>query len=177
MSVETVRSMKLGWVWGAVAIGVLILAGGVTPWDAILEVISNGGVGEEQASLLGFVAGYTLPLCVGFTIIGVAWITGMGRGANPYVALAGMAFVLIACGWVAQELGLGQLPIPDAAGTGSMHPAARLLVAVLRGYVNQYGMGLALSSLLIAVGLTLTIAKQIVGEAPQVAGSPAGPTD
>jgi hypothetical protein len=171
MSEESIRKINHTYVWIAVAIGVLILGYGMTPWDAIASIIASEGVDEEKASMIGFVAGYTLPLFAGFTIIGLIWITGLGKDVNPYVAWGGMAFILFATGWVAKELGLGQLPIPDAAGSTSVHPLMRPLYAVLQGYVNQYGSSLALASLVVAAGVTLSGAKLMV----ESTGNPAVP--
>ena len=162
MSEESIRKINHTYVWIAVAVAVLILAYGMTPWDAIASVIATKGVDDEKASLIGFVAGYTLPLFVGFTIIGFIWILGLGKDMHPYAAWIGMAVILFLTGAIAHELGLSQLPVPDPTGTAGVHPLMRPLAAMLQGYVNQYGSSLVLASAVVAAGVTLSGAKLMV---------------
>ena len=49
-------------VWSGVVFVVFVFGGLATPWDVISELIANRGPSEAQASVVAFVAGYTLPL-------------------------------------------------------------------------------------------------------------------
>lgn len=159
MSEETIRSINHTYVWVAVAVGVLIFAYGMTPWDAIESLIESKGVDQEKASMIGFVAGYTLPLFLGLTIIGIIWITGAARDLNPWVAFGGMAIILYMTGLVTHAIGVADMLVPDARNTASVPPPARPLMAILQGYINQYGWSLSVASLIVAVGVTLSLAK------------------
>jgi hypothetical protein len=165
MSDETIRSINQTYLWVAVALGVLVFAYGATPWDAIESLIESKGVDEEKASMIGFVAGYTLPLFLGLTIIGLVWITGAARGINPWVAFLGMAGILYVTGLVANAIGFAEVLVPDARNTTSVPPLARPLMAILQGYVNQYGWSLSVASFIVAAGVTLSLAKLMLAPA------------
>ena len=98
-----------------------------------------------KASILAFVAGYTLPLTFGTGVISFLFLRGAyrGHGAMPMVVTA--AIILAGSGWLAQALGLGLLPDYTGA-TGAGSGPWRLLTFVLEAYLNSYGWALAISA-------------------------------
>ena len=72
--------------WRA-ALVVSAVASGLTPWEAIADLIENAGVSSDGIVLMVVVAGQTLPACLGvllaLTLIDRGWvpINTLGRVA------------------------------------------------------------------------------------------------
>jgi hypothetical protein len=146
---DELRGIRISWIWGAAFFIVLIFGLGLTPWDAIQALVANRGVGDEGAKVLAFIAGYTLPLTVGFGIISFLALTGESYGFNGQAQFIGAAIILWITGEVARGLSLGLLPDYSNAfkisGPGYLRP----LLIVLVAYLNRYGWPLMVCALAI----------------------------
>lgn len=141
---------QMRWAWIITTLIVLILGYGITDWRGIAAGLRDG------RTLVAFVAGYTLPLTVG---IGLS--TGLmlynyrfAKGIDgPHLAFY-IGAILIISGLAASYLGLGRAPafswVPSSA---PIYVALPMMAAM--GYVNSYGVPLALSSA--AIGITLAL--------------------
>ncbi len=162
------------WVWMVVFLLVAIFGYGVTPWDAVRALLENQGISDEDAQLIAFVAGFTLPLTVGSGVCVYLFLQGTFRSWHPVGVGFAVAGILFGSGGVAAQLGLGLLPsyannLPDAGG----HPVARLLGWVVQGYFNTYGWPLMVCSLAIGVACALQVhAWLIPAQTTAIVGSP-----
>lgn len=156
---DELRPIPEKWLWGGVLVIVLVIGGGMTPWDALASVLLEGGVGDEGAALLGFVAGYTFPLTAGLTILAYLGLVGGYRGVDRSVAVLVAAGILFTTTLVAGWLGIGQLPTDAVPLPTTGPPQVRPLAWLLSVYVNSYGWSLALSSAAISVGLAIQLER------------------
>jgi hypothetical protein len=156
----------MAWIWSGVFVFVFFLLKFVTPWHqlAILEA-----TGDDWKSLLWVVAGYTLPLTVGFAICGFIlfrWIDHPeDRRMHPLALTAACIAVLAVCGYLAQDAGLGLPPATVAYQSG--HPIVAIGLWVLRGYWNAYGWSLMLCALAIGGAVALQLEVTIGRRWPQ----------
>lgn len=152
------RTVSMSWIWIGVFAVVAVFGGFLTPWETITALLQSGGVGEKEATLIGFVAGYTLPLTVGLAVLIWIYVSGVGRGMNPQAAGLIIAGVLIATGAASAYFGLGQLPVYGAYHA-SGPPWVSIPAYVLQGYVNSYGWSLTIASAAIAIGLAFHVER------------------
>jgi hypothetical protein len=145
------------WVWAAVFFVVVVFGGFMTPWQALQHLLqSRGAVGEEDASLIGFVAGYTLPLTAGVAVAAYLLLRGAFESwQGPYVALA-VAGILAAAGLIAAYLGLGLLPDYEYR-LPSGPPYVSIPLWVLQGYFNTYGWSLMICAAAIGLATALHV--------------------
>lgn len=155
---DELRPIGMTPIWVVTFFVVAILGGFFTPWETIERLIASRGVGEEEAALLAFIAGYTLPLTVGFGVIAFVALTGVANNFHPGVVAFGAALILLLSGRVAGELGLGLLPdyerLPYTAKLARgpkpwPAQAGIFLLATLEGYFNTYGWPLMICALFI----------------------------
>lgn len=145
---EQLRSVPPSAVWAATFAVVAVLGGFATPWETLQVLLKNRGAGEEGASLLAFVAGYTLPLTAGFGVLAFGILIGAYRGASPPAIGFTIGGVLFVAGLVSGYLGLGLLPdYTDVRPSGPPYAAVPLMV--LTAYLNSYGWSLMLCALAI----------------------------
>jgi hypothetical protein len=154
------RSWSMSVVWGVVFFIVVVACGVFTPWDALQQLLLNQGVGDEGASLLAFVAGYTLPLTLGTGVVAFLFLLGAHRGSGPGVVAGTVAGILGGAGLLARALGLGLLP--DYTGvTGVGAGVWKFLTMVLQAYFNAYGWALAVSASAIGVASAMQVERWI----------------
>jgi len=146
------------WVWlGVFILAALMLGRFDSGWDALHHVIEeHGKLSDDDVSWLGFIAGYTLPLTVGF---GVAVLIGL-RGGFDKMSMPGVllsiAAILFIAGAVAQAAGLGLLPsYALKAPSGPFYISA--LRWVLQGYFNTYGWPLMVAAAAIGSAAALHV--------------------
>jgi hypothetical protein len=149
----------------AVLAVVLIVGGGLTPWDTLAFLIEEGGVGDRGASVIAFVAGYTLPLTAGIGLIAFLILSNRWPVTGTPAHLLLVAAILGGAGLVASSLGLGLLPdftasIPQT-GAWFMRP----LGYVLNAYFNTYGWPLMICAAAIGIGAALHI-ERVVDQPP-----------
>jgi hypothetical protein len=164
---DELRSVSMGAVWGGAFVVVVILCGIFTPWDALLYLLENQGVGDEGASLLAFVAGYTLPLTFGSAVIAFLFLRGFFRGGGAVAVALTTAIVLAGSGWLAQALGLGLLPDYSGASWGDASGPWGLLGLVLEAYLNSYGWALALSAVVIGLACAIHVERWVADSAAE----------
>lgn len=152
------RDISMSWIWIAVFAVVAIFGGFLTPWETINQLLQSRGVGEQEAVLIGFVAGYTLPLTAGLAILAWIFLTGAGKGWSPQVTGAAIAAVLVVTGIASAYLGLGQLPEFGAYRASGPWWFA-IPAYVFQGYVNEYGWSLTIASAAIAIGIALHVER------------------
>jgi hypothetical protein len=155
---DGIRTIPMGWIWASVFVVVAVFGLAITPWDAIGSLIQSEGVGENEASLIGFVAGYTAPLTAGLAFLAWLYVSGTARGMSGQIAGLTIGGVLFATGLASAYLGLGQLPNYDAR-VPSGPPWVSIPEWVLQGYVNSYGWSLTIASAAIAVGLAIQVER------------------
>jgi hypothetical protein len=145
-------------VWSVVAFVVIVVGGFATPWDTIQTLLENRGPTDEQAQIVAFVAGYTLPLTAATFGLVFAWLAGWFEDVEWPWHLVIIGVVLFIAGALARELGLGLLP--DYAGvTPHGPPYVAIPLFALEGYFNAYGSPLMLSAGAIGAGAALQARK------------------
>ena len=147
-------------VWSGVVLVVFVFGGLATPWEVITELIANRGPSEGQASVVAFVAGYTLPLTAATFGLVYAAMAGAFRGVDPRAVAAIVGVVLIVAGIAANAIGLGLLPDYSAV-TYHGPPYFAIPAFALEGYFNAYGWALMLSSGAIGSAAALHVAKTV----------------
>lgn len=147
-------------VWSGVVFVVFVFGGLATPWHVIGELIANQGPSEEQATVVAFVAGYTLPLTVATFGLVYAAMAGWFDDVEPPMIGVIVGVVLIVAGIAANEFGLGLLP---DFSTATVHgpPYIAIPAFALEGYFNTYGWALMLSSGAIGSAAALHVAKTV----------------
>jgi hypothetical protein len=156
---DDLRSIEMKWVWIIVA-AIVMLCREITPWDIIIGLIENQGVGEDEASLVAFVALYTLPLTAGFFLIAFLVLTGKHSQFHWTTQLAGAAGILALTGFLARSLGLGLIPIYKSLDFGG-HPVFVLPAYVLTAYLNSYGIPLMICALAIGSAAALQVERYL----------------
>ena len=151
------QGSHMKWVWMVVFFIVAVVGLGATKWETIELLLDNQGVGEQGASILAFVAGYTLPLTAGAAIIVFLALRGVFERMHPFAGCVLAGFVLVVAGEVAKALGLGLLPEYSATSTVGGPGQVRFLAWALGGYLNTYGWPLAVSALAIGTGAALHV--------------------
>lgn len=146
---DELRSIPTKWMWVAVFFVIAVCNGLLTPWDSIRYLLEHKGLGDDGNSLIAFVAGYTLPLSVGFGVIVFLKLTGAESGISFPSQLFAAAVILYIAGEVARSLGLGLLPNYGVRPSVSVPGYARPLLIVLEAYFNTYGWPLMFSALAI----------------------------
>src|SRR5688572_14932485 len=104
---DALSGVPILWIWvvifGVVAVSVL----GLTEWDVLERLLENRGLGAEEASMLGFVGGYTLPLTAGVAVSLYLYLTGAIRHWDVKAQLATPFVVLFVAGLASAYMGLG----------------------------------------------------------------------
>ncbi len=151
-----VTSQTIKWVWAATFAIVVLTLGVMGPWETLASVLENQGVGEDEATVLAFVAGYTLPLCLGASACTLLLLRGVHEGKDARgVAVCG-ALILAAAGFIASELGLGLLPSYESRPPGAP-PYIFIPLLVIGAYVNSYGWQLMVAGVAIGVAIAAQI--------------------
>jgi len=114
---SALRAIPLTVVWVTVFFIVAVFGYGLTPWDAIAQIVESQGLGETEAALIGFAAGFTLPLCVAASLLFYLLLTGEASKHEARTTLGAVGGVLFLAGWLSSELGLSayKLARPIAA--------------------------------------------------------------
>jgi hypothetical protein len=162
---DELRSVSMGAVWGVAFVVVVIFCGLLTPWDALLYLLANQGVGDEGAWILAFVAGYTLPLTFGTALIAFLFLRGFFRGHGLMSVVLTTAVVLAGSGWLAQALGLEMLPDYSGVTWAAEYGLWGLLGLVLGAYVNGYGWALAVSATVIGFACGMHVERWVADSA------------
>lgn len=142
------KPFPMGWVWMGVFGAVVVVLGIADPFSAVRHLLENQGIGEEGASVLGFVAGYTLPLTVGFFLIGILFLNDAHKGHPVQEVVGTVGLIFFASGLIASYLGLGLLPnfaVADVSGPAWVQLPVRALI----GYASTYTLPLFVSAFLI----------------------------
>lgn len=164
---DQTRSLSMAWVWAAVFVVVAVFGAGLTPWDAVGELLQNQGVGDTQAQLIGFAAGLTLPLTAGMTILIYLLITGAAQNhSGPAIGVT-VAAVLAGAGYLSAELGLGVLPITGSPPSAPFYIS--LPVWIISGYISYYGWALTVCSIAIAIALAMQFERWLGGSSQSTA--------
>ncbi len=159
------RSIGMGWIWAITFFIVVVFGGILTPWEAIEHLIVNQGASEEGANLLAFVAGYTLPLTAGFSIIAFLVLTGIHKQFHYGVQLVGAAVILWLAGEAARSFGLGLLPDYTGWVRISGNPYLRPLLIVLNAYFITYGWALMVCALATGCAIAFQVERWLHSEA------------
>ncbi len=157
MNTKPETQVAMSKVWFITFIVVALCSGLLTPWEIIERAAKNRSVDQEAASVLGFIAMYTLPLSAGFTAIALILLRRLNANWNWQSQVLVPAVILGGTGWVAGELGLNVL-LPDYT-QGVPFTAGPLtpLVAVLYAYFHPYGLGLMFCALAIGIAAALQL--------------------
>jgi hypothetical protein len=156
---DDLRSIDMKWVWIIVSV-IVMLSIGFTPWDVIINLIKNQGVGGDEASLVAFVAGYTFPLTSGFFVIVFLVLTGKYRQFSTPAQLVGAAGILALTGFFAHAFGLGLSPIYKPLDFGG--PLYFVIPRyVLTAYLNSYGIALMICALAIGSAAALQVERYL----------------
>jgi hypothetical protein len=157
---DDLRSIDMKWIWIVVSVIVLLFVG-ITPWDIIISLIENQGIGENEKSVVGFVAGYTLPLTAGFFLIAFLVLTGKHRQFQLPVQLLGAAGILALTGFLAHVFGLGLPPDYKLTDFVGGYFFIVIPVFVLKAYLNSYGIFLMICALVIGAAAALHVERYL----------------
>jgi len=141
------RYVKYAWMFTSVI--VLVFGRGLTPWEAIGRLVEDQGVGSETAATIGFVAGYTIPMTVGFIAIFYFLLKVDMNDADLKQVTGVCVGIMIATAVASHLLGLGQILDLSTYYSG-VHPALGVPAWVFASYFNVYGFPLMICSLAIA---------------------------
>jgi hypothetical protein len=142
---QGLQASHLKYIWSVACFVTLVGVVGLTPWDALLELLADKGVSDDNAALMAFVAGYTFPLVLGAGICTYLVLRGHHNGQAPQSLALWGAGIMIGAALVSGWLGLGQIPNFMATHMISAPPYVALPVWVVQVYLNEYGIGLALA--------------------------------
>lgn len=154
---DEIRTIDMKWIWAAALVIVLTVLGVLDPLQALAYVIEHEGVGEEGASILGMVAGFTFPMTLGLSVIVFALISGKGLPERPETKLVAAAGGLFVSGLIGSALGWGLQPIYGSAISAPFWIAFPLLVAT--AYLTSYGFSLSVCAFVIGAALAIQVER------------------
>lgn len=142
---DELRGISSGLIWGITFVVVAICAFGFEPVETLRHIIESRGVGADEATLLGFVAGLTLPLTLAIGIIAFLVLSQAPGTTDQLKLITISAVLLFGAAFIARKAQLG-LPLDDLVASGS---PPQVLVRTLFMYLSSYGFPLMLSSVTI----------------------------
>ena len=157
---DKIRTIPMGIISGTVFFVVVVCGGIMKPWDAVISLLANQGLGEEEYNLLARMFGYTLPLAFGFFIVAYVFLSGKHKGFSWDKQLLAVALILWICGVLSKILGLGLSP---TFSLGRAYQGQFLLwfsSMVLNGYVHTDGWPLVICALALGIGLAVWFERQ-----------------
>jgi hypothetical protein len=164
---DKLRRIEIGWIWAAVAFFVLVVVLGIlSPVEAIKSLVVNQGVGDEEVNILAFIAGFTLPLTVGFGIIAFFVLTGLNQPYDAYKQAGAAGIILIVSGLLSQVFSVGLQPDLTPQPMPSMPLPFAILFFALRAYYTSYGLPLMISALAIGTAAALHVERWLHSALP-----------
>jgi hypothetical protein len=155
---DELRSINMRWIWIGTFLVVVFILRVLDPVQAVEFLLMNQGIGDAGARAIAFVAGFTLPLSVGFFVIWFIVLRGLHRGHSGITQAIGAAAILFVSGLFAKELGLGLLPVyPGRVVSGP--PWITIPLYVLTGYLTSYGIELFICALAIGAAAALQVER------------------
>ena len=155
---DALRGINMRWIWITTFIVVVVILRVLDPLQAVEYLLENQGIGDAGARAISYVAGFTLPLTVGFFAIWLIVLMGLNRGHSWEKQSIGAAAILYASGLCAGQLGLGLQPIyPGQLASGS--PWFTIPIYVLTGYLTSYGIELLVCALTISAAAALQVER------------------
>lgn len=151
----------MGWIWGITFFIVTGILGILDPIQAIKYLMENQGLGEEGASVIAFVVGYTFPLTVGFSVIIYSVLTGSHYRYDTRQQILIAAVILWVAGFLAQSFSFGLSPVYGWFPSGPLWIA--LPVYVLVGYFTSYGFVLMVCALVLGGALAIQVDRWLHG--------------
>ena len=149
----TKQHAKVAWMaaFFVTAVGAL----GLTPWDAISQLIADKGVSDTSAQVMAFVAGYTLPATAATALLVWLGVNGqLKQVQGPNLGIL-VGVVYLASAFLSAALGLFMLPGVMDGITYEGPPYVGLPLLALRIYLNAYGFGLTASA--VAIGAAAAV--------------------
>ncbi|MEO5887565.1 MAG: hypothetical protein ABIQ77_07875 [Anaerolineales bacterium] len=154
---DEIRMIDMKWIWTAALVVVLVVLGVFDPLEALVYATENEGVGEEGASVLGMVTGFTFPMTLGLSVIMFAFISGKGLPERPEAKLVAAAGVLFVSGLIGSALGWGLQPVYGSAISAPFWISFPLLVAA--AYLTSYGFTLSICAFVVGTAIALQIER------------------
>ena len=154
---DSIRNIDTKWIWGGALVIVLVVLRVFDPLQALAYVMENEGVGEEGASVLGMVAGFTFPMTLGLSVIMFAFISGKGLPERPEAQVVATAGVLFVSGLIGSALGWGLEPIYGSAISAPFWIAFPMLVAT--AYLTTYGFPLSICAFVIGAAVAIQVER------------------
>jgi len=150
---DDIRKIDMKWIWTAALVIVLVVLRVFDPLEALVYAIENEGMGEEGASVLGMVAGFTFPMTLGLSVIMFAFISGKGIPERPEAQLVAAAGVLFVSGLIGSALSWGLPPSYGHAISAPFWIAFPVLVAT--AYLTSYGLTLSICAFVVGTAIAL----------------------
>lgn len=125
------------------------------PYSRLLE--NNLGIGEAGQEAIAYVAGFTLPLTIGITIIMFSILKGWHRRYELEKQIMIATVILVACGFASWIFHLGLPPLYGQYISGP--PRISIPLYVISAYLNSYGIELMICSLAIGTGVALQLER------------------
>lgn len=150
--------IKMGYVWLVAGAAALLLSGTMTGWDVVNEALQAQGLSQNMQDRVWYIAGQTVPAVVA-TILTFFTLRHEGLADNFFAKLVIVAGIFFASSLVCNALGLGRL-VEHARGTQIDAPSyISFPFYVASAYINTWGVGLFLASLVIGLASAVHIAK------------------
>jgi hypothetical protein len=154
---DSIRTIDMKWIWAAMFMVIVLVLKVLDPLQAVAYLIENEGLGEEGATVLGMVAGFTFPLTLGFSVIMYFLVSGQMLSWRPEKKLVAAASVLLVSGFVADAIGFGLLPAYGRIMSGPFWLAFPLFVVT--GYLTSYGVELTICAFVIGTAAALQLER------------------
>jgi hypothetical protein len=160
------------WVWvGAFAV-TAIFGYRLTPWDTIESLLNSGGrVGDDQAQLIAFAAGYTLPATVGFALTFYLFQRGVFATMNIQVVVASIGAIFLGAAFLSSVFGLGLMPDVATQVPPTGPPMLRFGGWVLGAYLQSYGVGLMFTAAAIGFASAVQLDAWVAEDQPASAAA------
>ena len=159
MSTNSITTQHAKVAWMVAFVVTAVGAFGLTPWDAISQLIQESGVGDTQAQMMAFTAGYTLPATAATALL--VWLGLSGHldavhGPGLGILVGG---VYLVSAFLSASMGLFTLPgVQDGITYEGGPPYVALPLLALRVYLNAYGFGLTVSAVAIGSAAAVQVA-------------------
>jgi hypothetical protein len=154
---DQLRGLNSTVLWSVTFIVVGICVFGLDPLEVMRRLLENEGVGVDDAALIGFAAGLTLPLTIGTGIIVFILLSAIPGTIHPYRLLIVSTVVLYITSMIAadQKLGLSLVPGSQNVGGGPARP----LLLLLSMYLTSYGFPLMFASLTVGAACGIQVER------------------
>ena len=155
---DEIRGISSRVLWGSTFLGIALVVFGLDPLETMKGLLADQGIGVDEAQLMGFVAGLTLPLTVAAGIIAfMVLVTNLNMiDSKKFVIVT--TGVLYVTSFIADDSKLG-LPLRGGrtVNAGFLTP----LLSLLSMYLSSYGLPLMLASVTLGIVSAIQVERLV----------------